>query len=161
MLEKPLSKLAELQEKHPILLILIILTVSSFFLYYATAEALESMAGHRSVEGGQAGGPYLCRASFLLFIAAFEGFLNLLYELYLRPDLKDSRILGRLSREQIDLKILMAPVYCTCFAQSGRLQDAPMIFYIPLPSSLVSFFQFQISRYEPSSLTSIVATSMD
>lgn len=57
----------------------------------------------------------ICRSAFLAFMSAFEGFLNLIYELYLRPDLRDVRLYERLSREQIDLKIRLAPAYCVCF----------------------------------------------
>lgn len=57
----------------------------------------------------------LCRSAFFLFIASFEGFLNLIYELYLKSELKDERIYDRLSREQIDIKLRLAPVYCNCF----------------------------------------------
>lgn len=58
---------------------------------------------------------YVCRAAFLLYIASFEGLLNLVYELYLNSSLRDSRIYERLSREQIDMKLRLAPVYCECF----------------------------------------------
>lgn len=57
----------------------------------------------------------LCRSAFFLLIASFEGFLNLIYELYLKSELKDTRIYDRLSREQIDIKSRLAPVYCNCF----------------------------------------------
>ncbi len=43
--------------------------------------------------------------------------MNLLYELYLNPALRDDRIADRLGREQIDVKIRLAPIYCECFAQ--------------------------------------------
>jgi len=56
-----------------------------------------------------------CKAAFLMYLAAFEGLLNLIYELYLLPSLRDQRIQERLSREQIDIKVRLAPVYCSCF----------------------------------------------
>jgi hypothetical protein len=56
-----------------------------------------------------------CKAAFFLFIASFEGLMNLVYELYARPDLRDDRLFERLSREQIDIKIRLAPLYCVCF----------------------------------------------
>ena len=57
----------------------------------------------------------LVRASFFLFMAAFEGLLNLIYELYLKPELRDKRVYDRLAREEIDLKVILAPTYCVCF----------------------------------------------
>ncbi|MBD2532080.1 hypothetical protein H6G97_21830 [Nostoc flagelliforme FACHB-838] len=57
----------------------------------------------------------ICRAAFFLFMASFEGLLNLIYELYLKPELRDERIYDRLSREQIDIKLKLAPLYCSCF----------------------------------------------
>lgn len=63
----------------------------------------------------------LIRASFFLFISAFEGFLNTIYELYLKPALRNKRVYDKLSREQIDLKINLAPVYCTCFVSDEIL----------------------------------------
>ena len=41
--------------------------------------------------------------------------MNLIYELYVKPDLRDERIFDRLSREQIDVKVRLAPVYCDGF----------------------------------------------
>ncbi|MBI3124497.1 MAG: hypothetical protein HYZ10_08830 [Ignavibacteriales bacterium] len=57
----------------------------------------------------------LCRSAFLMYLSSVEGFINLIYELYLRKELKEKRIYERLLREQIDLKIKLAPVYCDCF----------------------------------------------
>ncbi len=59
-----------------------------------------------------------CRSAFFLYLASFEGLLNLIYELYLRKELRDERIYERLSREQIDIKLRLAPVYCSCFKSS-------------------------------------------
>ena len=56
-----------------------------------------------------------CRSAFFLFVASFEGLLNLIYELYLKSDLRDERISSRLSREQIDVKLRLAPLFCLCF----------------------------------------------
>lgn len=87
-----------------------------FALYYASAEnIMNELSQMNLVED-------LCRSAFFLFIASFEGFLNLIYELYLKPELKDERIYDRLSREQIDIKIRLAPVYCRCFR--SRLIDS-------------------------------------
>jgi hypothetical protein len=43
--------------------------------------------------------------------------LNLIYELYLKAELRDERIYERLSREQIDIKVRLAPLYCECFSK--------------------------------------------
>jgi hypothetical protein len=59
-----------------------------------------------------------CRSAFFLFVASFEGLLNLIYELYLKSDLRDERISSRLSREQIDVKLRLAPLFCLCFGDS-------------------------------------------
>ena len=47
--------------------------------------------------------------------SAFEGFLNLVYDVYLKPELRGDRIADRISREQIDVKLRLAPIYCDCF----------------------------------------------
>jgi hypothetical protein len=57
----------------------------------------------------------LARAAFIMYLASVEGFLNLIYELYLRKELREKRIYERLAREQVDLKLRLAPVYCDCF----------------------------------------------
>lgn len=62
--------------------------------------------------------PALCRSAFFMFVASFEGFLNLLYELYLKTSLRDERISGKLAREQVDIKLRLAPIYCQCFKTS-------------------------------------------
>jgi hypothetical protein len=42
--------------------------------------------------------------------------LNIMYEIYLKAELRDDRIAARLPREQIDIKLRLAPLYCECFA---------------------------------------------
>ncbi|WP_338461328.1 hypothetical protein VZH09_09740 [Synechococcus elongatus IITB7] len=64
----------------------------------------------------------LCRAAFVLYLSSVEAFVNLIYELYLRKELREKRIYDRLSREQIDLKLRLAPVYCECF-RKGVLES--------------------------------------
>lgn len=63
----------------------------------------------------------LYRSMFFLYIASFEGLLNLIYDLYLKKNLRDDRIYERLIKEQIDIKIRLAPIYCECF--NGNLID--------------------------------------
>jgi hypothetical protein len=69
----------------------------------------------------------LCRSTFFLFIASFEGLMNLIYELYLKAELRDERIYDRLSREQIDIKVRLAPIYCECF-RSDLIQHESEVF---------------------------------
>jgi len=57
----------------------------------------------------------LCRSAFIMYLSSVEGFVNLIYELYLRKELREKRIYDRVCREQIDLKLRLAPVYCECF----------------------------------------------
>lgn len=59
----------------------------------------------------------LCRAAFIMYLSSVEGFVNLIYELYLRKQLREKRIYNRICREQIDLKLRLAPVYCECFKE--------------------------------------------
>jgi hypothetical protein len=65
----------------------------------------------------------LFRSAFLMFMSSFEGFINILYELYLKPELRRGRIYDRISREQIDLKIRMIPVYCSGFRNKTIDED--------------------------------------
>lgn len=57
----------------------------------------------------------LYRSAFLMFLSSFEGFFNILYELYLKAELRTDRIYDRISREQIDIKLRIAPIYCNGF----------------------------------------------
>ena len=103
-----------------------------FTLYYETGNELLELA--EELSSGRAADvtitevlenwrkrSTLCRAAFFQYIAAVEGLLNLIYDLYLKRELRDDRILDRLSRENIDVKLRLAPIYCDCFA--GRPID--------------------------------------
>ena len=57
----------------------------------------------------------LYRSAFLMFLSSFEGFLNILYELYLKAELRTDRLYERISREQVDIKLRIAPIYCEGF----------------------------------------------
>ena len=57
----------------------------------------------------------LSQSAFFQLFTAAEALLNLVYELYLKRELRDERISQRLAREQIDLKLRLAPIYCDCF----------------------------------------------
>lgn len=83
-----------------------------YLLYYETGEQLLA----RAVDGKVSDDVNSCLAAFFMFMSAFEGFLNLLYEMYLKRTLRDERIYDRLGREQIDIKVRLAPLYCECFS---------------------------------------------
>lgn len=98
-----------------------------FFTYRETADSIhelvdklknpkESSEGALSFEGWMKHYD-LCRAAFILYLSSVEGLVNLIYELYLRKELREKRIYDRISREQIDLKLRLAPVYCECFKE--------------------------------------------
>ena len=58
--------------------------------------------------------------AFFLFIASLEGLINLIYELYLDPSFRnDGRIHDVLKKSPIDIKIRLAPAYCTCFREKA------------------------------------------
>ncbi|WPD23447.1 MAG: hypothetical protein SD837_02540 [Candidatus Electrothrix scaldis] len=97
-----------------------------FFLYYNTATELLGLAKKLSISNVQKEPTIgkitnwdteetLCRAAYFQFVASVEGLLNLIYDIYLRQELREDRIVNRLAREQIDIKIRLAPVYCECF----------------------------------------------
>ena len=63
-----------------------------FRLYYNSASSLLESAKNTNIfDSGS-----LCLAALFLFISSFEGFMNLLYELYLDSALRDDRISDRL-----------------------------------------------------------------
>src|SRR5713226_1090248 len=96
-----------------------------FALCYRTARELLEIAEQLSQKDGglpdaatkpdDSTGHTLCRAAFFHLIAAVEGWLNLVYEIYLKAELRDHRIVDRLAREQVDVKLRLAPIYCDCF----------------------------------------------
>jgi hypothetical protein len=87
-----------------------------FALYFRTAEELIGIAEIAAGCEALSASGTICQAAFFQLLIAAEGFLNLIYELYLKPELRDDRIAGRLTRDQIDVKLRLAPVYCDCFA---------------------------------------------
>lgn len=61
----------------------------------------------------------MLQASFFLTVTSFEGFVNLIYELYLDKDLsKENNVVDRINRLNIDLKIILAPYFCSCFEKN-------------------------------------------
>lgn len=57
----------------------------------------------------------IARSAFLMYLSAFEGFLNLIYELYLKFEHREKRIFDIINRQQIDIKLRMLPTYCNGF----------------------------------------------
>ncbi len=97
-----------------------------YALYYRTAQDLIGIAEKLHIKHGTPSSTVsglgdwsthytICRAAVFNLIAAIEGFLNLMYEIYLKAELRDDRIADRLAREQIDVKLRLAPIYCDCF----------------------------------------------
>ena len=97
-----------------------------FCLYYNTATGLLELAKKLSISNVHKEPAVaeiaewdteetLCRAAYFQFVSSVEGLLNLIYDIYLRQELREDRIVDRLGREQIDVKIRLAPLYCECF----------------------------------------------
>lgn len=71
---------------------------------------------------------YLTYAAFILLMASLEGFVNLLYELYLKPDIRDnSSIRKKILNEKLDFKIKMLPVYCSAFRGRWNETDETVV----------------------------------
>ncbi len=85
-----------------------------FRIYFASAENLLSLAQNAPNVGERED---LCRSAFFLFLSSFEGLLNVIYDLYLKPFLDNERIRSTLVRANIDVKLQLAPLYCICFSQ--------------------------------------------
>jgi len=85
-----------------------------FRIYFASADNLLSLAQHAVNVGERED---LCRSAFFLFLSSFEGLLNIIYDLYLKPFLNNDRIRGTLVRANIDVKLQLAPLYCVCFSK--------------------------------------------
>jgi len=60
----------------------------------------------------------LSRSAFIMYFSSVECFINLIYELYIRKDLREQRIYDHIRREPIDLKLRLAPIYCECFGEN-------------------------------------------
>ncbi|MEQ7799759.1 hypothetical protein ABDJ41_08080 [Pedobacter sp. ASV1-7] len=94
---------------------------NAFVTYYQTGESLLSLS--KSIDNGMFFDTDklwdkrndLLRSAFLMFLSSFEGFMNIIYELYLKAELRAGRIKEKISREQIDVKLTMMPVYCNGF----------------------------------------------
>ena len=61
-------------------------------------------------------------AAFFLFVASFEGFLNLFYEIYLRQESRENeQIKKKIRLSSIKDKLRKMPTYCNCFKDEDRL----------------------------------------
>lgn len=89
-------------------------------LYFEGAHQLYELLS--SLEDSEKIGSLL-RAQFFLLIASFEGFLNLMYELYLDPTIRNDKDLYRqIRREPLPYKVRMAPTRCACFQEQKSLR---------------------------------------
>jgi hypothetical protein len=97
-----------------------------FRIYFDSASNLLDLAEQNASSQQR---DTLCRSAFFLFLSSFEGLLNLMYDLYLKPSIRANRD-GRDSviRANLDQKILLAPVYCMCFTQ--ETMDFPGDLYL-------------------------------
>lgn len=97
-----------------------------FKLYYLTAENLRALANdvvNSSTTKNDIQDSFqvylkqfdVSRSAFLMYLSSFEAFLNLVYELHLKNELRDERIYGTINRHQIDVKLRMIPTYCNGF----------------------------------------------
>lgn len=94
-----------------------------FVIYYSTAVELLDIAETLEKNPGELNEfelgykqHLLYRSALLTFLSAFEGFLNLYYELYLKTELRTQRITEKIARDQIDIRIHMLPTYCDGFS---------------------------------------------
>ena len=96
-----------------------------FRIYFDSASNLVAMAEQH---GNQQQRDTLCRSAFFLFLSSFEGVLNLIYDLYLKPSIRENKE-GRetVIRAGLDQKLLFAPVYCQCF--TGETLNIPPDIY--------------------------------
>ncbi len=84
-----------------------------------------AVAGSRSAEkaldygdfifGATARRRSLLIAAMLARIVSLEGFLNLVYHLFISPELADERVRERIEREALDLKLRLVSTFCDCF----------------------------------------------
>ena len=73
-------------------------------------------------------GNTLCRSAFFQFLSAFEGLLNIIYDLYLKPAIRQTKDTRETAiKAPIDTKIAMAPIYCICF-NSDHIPIDPAIY---------------------------------
>jgi hypothetical protein len=83
-------------------------------------------------EGARFGALYpsdIRRSQFFLLMASFEGFLNLLYEVYLEPEIRsDTRVASSIQREHLDFKVRVAPTRCFCFKPKKLISDDGDVF---------------------------------
>jgi len=54
-------------------------------------------------------------SAILAHIVSLEGFLNVVYHLFMKPDLADEQVRSRVEREPLDLKLRLVDTFCDCF----------------------------------------------
>lgn len=87
-----------------------------FHVYFRSASRLFEQANKNSSYYND-----LYLASFFLFISSFEGFVNLLYELYLDEGLREDNFSkSNIQRLPIEAKILYLPHFCNGFSPIPR-----------------------------------------
>jgi hypothetical protein len=66
----------------------------------------------------------LFSSSFILLMASFDGFINLLYECFLLDQIRQQDVLReKIGRETLVFKIEMLPIYCYAFKQTPKLNQ--------------------------------------
>ncbi|MCA0350985.1 MAG: hypothetical protein LCH85_03220 [Chloroflexi bacterium] len=92
----------------------LVMLQNPYRVYMDTGAELLALA--KDLRSSQQGNT-LCRSAFFQFLSAFEGLLNILYDLYLKPAIRDSKDTREPAiKSPIDTKIAMAPIYCICFS---------------------------------------------
>lgn len=98
-----------------------LLLQNPYRLYLDSAEALLREADQTQHLYAQ---HTFCRSAFFLLLSAFEGLLNLVFEMYCRPEARANEdAYKRAITMPLDQKILFAPMLCMCF--TGHSIDFP------------------------------------
>ncbi len=63
-------------------------------------------------------------SAIIYFFMALEGFINLLYRLFLKPEFADQKFERSVWRSDLDLRILHLPVYCKGFTNADISPDS-------------------------------------
>ncbi|MFD3163929.1 hypothetical protein [Herpetosiphon sp. NSE202] len=98
-----------------------LLLQNPYQLYLESAEALLREAEQINDQHVQ---HTFCRSAFFLLLSSFEGLLNLVFEMYSRPEARaNEAAYKRTISMPLDQKILFAPMLCMCF--TGHSIDFP------------------------------------
>ena len=66
----------------------------------------------------------LCSSSSVCFLMALEGFINTLYELFLKPEYSHNAYARSALKSNLDLRILQLPFYCHGFSNADISPDS-------------------------------------